>query len=543
MKLKSKWKALVQGAILLVMLILAGTVVFASECGDGTLKVDLYGPMHVTKIWLDNNNAGNTRPEEIYLAEGDYFYLYPTDYAVYGKELNEMLERSPKELWEYSEGTKKLTAEENWEATFNGIYFTYLVEIAPPEGYEQILKDGNTLKWKFYTYSTNPDYDESARYGGGYHNVYNYLGYDGVRQMFLVNRLKGSTETVTTYTVTYNDNVEGEEIFPDNVHEDIPKDGVTPAFTGNKIGTSHKSYDGDFAEPVRQGYTFMGWKDKEGNDFSPTVTKDTIYYAQWKEGTSDKPNRTYRVTYNDGVEEEVIFEDEVNRGNLYGADTPAFRGDTGTKETDGNGNTIPVRDGYKFTGWKDEAGNGWSETIVDCVTYYAQWEKASEKPPYVSTYYTVTYTDGVDGEEVFKDEINSWLSYGEKTPQFKNGDADGKPVREGYEFTGWTPAVADTVTGNAVYTATWKKLGEVPPTDPADPENPGTDVDDPDVPAGSFDDEVEADDSNVPLGAADDTETGTPKTGDEAPVALLIVLLALSACGFGALTLNRRKHQ
>ena len=531
MKLKSKWKALVQGAILLVMLILAGTVVFASECGDGTLKADLYGPVHVTKIWLDNNNAGNTRPEEIYLAQGE-FYLRPTDYLMYGEELNEKLENSPEEL-----ATHILTAEDNWEMTIPyGTFWSYLAEIAPPEGYEQIMKDGTPWEWKFYSERIN------GYKAAGYWKTINYLGYDGVRQIFFVNRLKGSTETVTTYTVTYNDNVKEEEVFPDNVHADIPKDGVTPAFTGNKLGYSG-GYDDDYAEPVRQGYTFMGWKDKDGNDFSPTVTKDTIYYAQWKEGTSDKPNRTYRVTYNDGVEEEVIFEDEVNRGNLYGADTPAFRGDTGTKETDGNGNTIPVRDGYKFTGWKDEAGNGWSETIVDCVTYYAQWEKTSEEPPYVSTYYTVTYTDGVDGEEVFKDEINSWLSYGEKTPQFKNGDADGKPVREGYEFTGWTPAVADTVTGNAVYTATWKKLGEVPPTDPADPENPGTDVDDPDVPAGSFDDEVEADDPNVPLGAADDTETGTPKTGDEAPVALLIVLLALSACGFGALTLNRRKHR
>ena len=88
-----------------------------------------------------------------------------------------------------------------------------------------------------------------------------------------------------------------------------------------------------------------------------TVTKNTTYYAQWKEGTSQPSNRTYRVTYNDGVEDEVIFEDEVNRGNLYGAETPAFRGDTGRKDSDSNGNTIPVRFGYKFTGWKDEAGN------------------------------------------------------------------------------------------------------------------------------------------------------------------------------------------
>ena len=78
MKLKNKWKALVQGAILLVMLILAGTVVFASEFAsesDGTLKIDVYGPLHVTKIWLDNDNAEEMRPGEVYLAR-DRFFLY-----------------------------------------------------------------------------------------------------------------------------------------------------------------------------------------------------------------------------------------------------------------------------------------------------------------------------------------------------------------------------------------------------------------------------------------------------------------------------------
>ena len=54
--------------------------------------------------------------------------------------------------------------------------------------------------------------------------------------------------------------------------------------------------------------------------------------------------------------------------------------------------------------------------------------------------------------------------------------------------------------------------------------------------------DTEAGDSDVPTGDMDGFDTA-PNTGDEAPVALLIVLRALSACGFRALTLNRRKHQ
>ena len=65
--------------------------------------------------------------------------------------------------------------------------------------------------------------------------------------------------------------------------------------------------------------------------------------------------------------------------------------------------------------------------------------------------YTVTYTDGVDGVEIFKDQVYADLTAGTATPKF-----DGTPTRVGYFFAGWNPAVTATVTGNATYTATWK---------------------------------------------------------------------------------------
>ena len=69
--------------------------------------------------------------------------------------------------------------------------------------------------------------------------------------------------------------------------------------------------------------------------------------------------------------------------------------------------------------------------------------------------YTVTYTDGVDNEEIFKDQIYI-VEAGEATPAFS-----GTPARDGYKFTGWSPAVTDTVTSNATYTAQWEKLTSV----------------------------------------------------------------------------------
>ena len=74
---------------------------------------------------------------------------------------------------------------------------------------------------------------------------------------------------------------------------------------------------------------------------------------------------------------------------------------------------------------------------------------------------TVTYTDGVKGEEVFEDVVYKDIPYGTSTPAFGTKD----PTRKGYKFVGWEPEVAETVTGNATYTAKWEKLYTVTYTD------------------------------------------------------------------------------
>jgi len=76
---------------------------------------------------------------------------------------------------------------------------------------------------------------------------------------------------------------------------------------------------------------------------------------------------------------------------------------------------------------------------------------------------TVTYTDGVKGEEVFADVVYKDIPYGTSTPAFGTKD----PTRKGYKFVGWEPEVAETVTGNATYTAKWEKLYTVTYTDGA----------------------------------------------------------------------------
>ena len=117
--------------------------------------------------------------------------------------------------------------------------------------------------------------------------------------------------------------------------------------------------------------------------------------------------------------------------------------------------------------------------------------------------YAVTYTDGVDGEEIFKDQTYT-VESGKATPAF-----NGTPTRKGYTFAGWKPAVAATVTSNATYEATWKSDSAT--TTPSE-NKPST------------------------------GETTSPKTGDTSNIVLWAALLFVS-CGAlaGTLVIGKKK--
>ena len=108
-----------------------------------------------------------------------------------------------------------------------------------------------------------------------------------------------------------------------------------------------------------------------------------------------------------------------------------------TLETEGQTGTITLN-------W-DAAGKQWKYTENKLpVTFTVMCETVPEE-----TYYIVTYTDGVGGT-AFANQVQR-VKRGNPTPAF-----NGTPSRSGYTFTGWTPAVTDTVTDNVTYTAQWK---------------------------------------------------------------------------------------
>ena len=249
--------------------------------------------------------------------------------------------------------------------------------------------------------------------------------------------------------------------------------------------------------PDGNGYTFLGWA--AAADYGgPTDTTNkanflaagaqgtpgTTYYAVWEQ--------TYTVTYTDGVEGEEVFADQVYPDLASGTQTPSFNG-------------APARSGYVFAGWTPAL----SATVTADATYTATWAEDAngDGTPDANQKYTVTYTDGVDGEEVFADQVTADLLAGAPTPSFS-----GTPVRAGYTFKGWSPAVSETVTANAVYTAQWEKT----------PVSTGT---------------------VTPPASTGSTGTGaTPQTGDESSLGLWLTLIAVSALGLaGTFVYSRKK--
>lgn len=142
--------------------------------------------------------------------------------------------------------------------------------------------------------------------------------------------------------------------------------------------------------------------------------------------------------------------------------------------------------------------------------------------------YTVTYTDGVDNEEVFKDQTYT-VEAGKATPTF-----NGTPTRKGYTFTGWKPAVAAIVTGNATYEATWK-TGSATTTPKDDKSNTG------ETTSPKTGDTGNGKNSTTLAENKSDTVT-TPKTGDTSNIVLWIVLLFVSSGALvGAVVIVKKK--
>ena len=159
------------------------------------------------------------------------------------------------------------------------------------------------------------------------------------------------------------------------------------------------------ADPIREGYTFIGWD----RDIPKTMPAENITVtAQWE-------INQYTITFdtNGGSEIAPITQD-------YGTEITAPDN--------------PTRKGYTFKGWDKEI----PETMpAENITVKAQWE---------INQYTIAF-DTNGGSEI----ATITQDYGTEIT------APADPTREGYTFIGWDKAIPTTMPAeNITVTAQWK---------------------------------------------------------------------------------------
>ena len=250
-----------------------------------------------------------------------------------------------------------------------------------------------------------------------------------------------------------------EELFP--VHLVIYRNGDTSkaykdiALEGQPKGHVIDLSTIDIADYYTGNYEFYGWyddglfniyKSDPANPPAGLKEKTVNGWTNLKCMVYDK----YQVVYFQSEEAWRDYQNDHSKteGRLYST-TALFGSTLPTADA-----PTPTRTGYTFKFWSREGQNGdvTGQTVNGWTNLYAVWEKNT---------YTVTYTDGVNGE-AFADQAYT-AKYEDATPAF-----EGTPARAGYKFLGWEPTVAETVTENATYVAQWEKLYTVTYTDGVD---------------------------------------------------------------------------
>lgn len=231
---------------------------------------------------------------------------------------------------------------------------------------------------------------------------------------------------------------------------------------------------------------------------------DDVYYvlrAAWWELNSTTGLISTEPEFGSGIYENKITTFEAGKTYHYGVYVVAY-GDVGNvRYVFGPDTKLKINGEFvNYTRYEGDESDG-SDGTMWVLTDLTMTPEAGGTTP--AETFTVTYTDGVDGEEIFKDQVYT-VEFGKATPTF-----NGTPTRKGYTFAGWKPAVAATVTSNATYEATWKSDSAT--TTPSD-NKPST------------------------------GETTSPKTGDTSNIVLWAALLFVS-CGTlaGTLLIDKKK--
>ncbi len=227
-----------------------------------------------------------------------------------------------------------------------------------------------------------------------------------------------------TYKVSFDANADG----------DTSVTGMPEEITGKKKGD--KVDLSGIISPVRNRYKFKGWSaTADGKTLVTELTmeeSDITVYAVWEQVTEDT---TFKVTFhaNAGQDISVTGMPEEITGKKKG------------DKVDLSGLAAPVRNGYEFKGWSQTADG---KTLITELTVgesdiivYAVWEQTAEE-----TTYKVMF-DANAGEDTSVTGMPEEIA-GKKKGETVDLSGLASPVRDGYEFKGWS----ETADGKALIT-------------------------------------------------------------------------------------------
>ena len=274
------------------------------------------------------------------------------------------------------------------------------------------------------TYQINSTYGNTAIVEGGYTYTFSGWKLNGAGPVLTGDQtmgnesvvLKGTwTKTPSKYSLSYNTNggkLESGEYTPAGQVE-YKSQLITPTET----------------EVSKSGYTLEGWySDEDLTTAAPTTmpAENLTLYAKWTANANTK----YTVKH---------YQQNLDDDNSYTlVDT----------ESDKTGTT------GELTSATAKNYEGFTAKSFDQQTIAADGSTVVEIR-YDRNTYTVTYTDGVNNETIFEDEVHQGVKYGAVVPAYNNGT---DPSRENYPFAGWDFAVPDTMPANDLtFTAKWEK--------------------------------------------------------------------------------------
>ncbi len=236
---------------------------------------------------------------------------------------------------------------------------------------------------------------------------------------------------------------------------------------GKTVKTGYLAYKSEIelpADPIKEGYAFRGWNPAvdaivPANDVTYTAVFDINKYnvvftvdgeeyskASLEYGSEisvpDAPTKT-GYTFGGWTTDATVPAHDVTYDATFNVNSynVIFNADNGTENTVftleyGSAITAPdapEKEGYTFAGWTPSVDG--ATVPANDITFTANWQVNSYKLSFV--------VDGVATE--------SSVDFG--SPITTPDD----PKKEGYDFAGWTPAVAATMPAEDVtYTATWK---------------------------------------------------------------------------------------